>query len=614
MAFRRTIDVRAGSLLLFGILFAFTSTMIRAEGDPKHWAFVSPVRPALPAVRESGLVRNPIDRFILARLEKEELRPSPEADRVTLPRRLSLDLIGLPPTPEEVDAFLADRSPTPTRSWSIACWPPRITASAGAGSGSTRLAMPTRDGYEKDKPRQVWFYRDWVINALNRDLPYDQFIIEQIAGDLLPGATQDQIVATGFLRNSMINEEGGVDPEQFRMEAMFDRMDAIGKGVLGLTIQCAQCHNHKYDPLTQEEYYRLFAFLNNDHEANVAVYTPDEQMKRAEICRQIREIEADLRHRHPDWRERMDRLGRERSRPISPKWTVVRPDVSRTSRPAAQKYLPHARRLVPGRRAMPRPSTPVKFTVKTDLHDDHGLSAGAAERPQPAAARAGPVDQGNGRLTEFEVEAAPGRRAGQAAQSSSPRPRPTSTRRRRRSRRSSTTRAARSGYAARSRSPSTARTTPPGASTSGPAGATCRARRSSSLEKPIAHRQGHDPDVSTWRRTTAAGTATTTRTTTSAGSACRSPIDPTPWPIRCRSGPRDPGDSRREAHAGAGRRRLQLLADDGPRVEGRQRPDRSAVEAASRRLDRSWCCRHATEPRTTASARSGATSSSRARR
>ena len=139
------------------------------------------------------------------------------------------------------------------------------------------------NGYEKDAPRFVWFYRDWVINALNRDLPYNQFVIDQIAGDLLPNATQDQIVATGFLRNSMINEEGGVDPEQFRMEAMFDRMDAIGKGILGVTIQCAQCHNHKYDPLTQEEYYRIFAFLNDTHEANVAVYTPQQQAKRAEI-------------------------------------------------------------------------------------------------------------------------------------------------------------------------------------------------------------------------------------------------------------------------------------------------------------------------------------------
>src|SRR5205085_5409331 len=125
------------------------------------------------------------------------------------------------------------------------------------------------------------------------------------AGDLLPHATQDDVVATGYLRNSMCNEEGGVDPEQFRMEAMFDRMDAIGKGILGLTIQCAQCHNHKFDPLTQADYYRMFAFLNSDHEANIAVYTPQEEMQRADIHRQIRDIEDDLRRRMPDWRDRM---------------------------------------------------------------------------------------------------------------------------------------------------------------------------------------------------------------------------------------------------------------------------------------------------------------------
>src|SRR5438093_11611622 len=161
------------------------------------------------------------------------------------------------------------------------------------------------DGYEKDKPRFVWAYRDWVVAALNRDLPYNQFVIEQIAGDLLPNATQDQIVATGFLRNSMINEEGGIDPEQFRMEAMFDRMDAIGKSILGLTIQCCQCHNHKFDPLKQEEYYRMFAFLNNSFEGSVPVYTPEEQMKRANIFSQIREIEAALQEGTPDWRKRM---------------------------------------------------------------------------------------------------------------------------------------------------------------------------------------------------------------------------------------------------------------------------------------------------------------------
>jgi hypothetical protein len=161
------------------------------------------------------------------------------------------------------------------------------------------------DGFEKDKPRSVWLYRDWVIGALNRDLPYDQFVIEQVAGDLLPSPTQDQQVATGFLRNAMLNEEGGVDPEQFRMDAMFDRMDCLGKSVLGVTIQCAQCHNHKYDPIKQEDYYRLFAYLNNDHESSLVAYTPAEQMQRANVLRQMRDIEDGLRHTHADWEDKM---------------------------------------------------------------------------------------------------------------------------------------------------------------------------------------------------------------------------------------------------------------------------------------------------------------------
>ena len=146
------------------------------------------------------------------------------------------------------------------------------------------------DGYEKDKPRTVYFFRDWVIQALNQDLPYDQFIVEQIAGDLLPGATQAQRVATGFLRNSMVNEEGGADPEQFRVEAMFDRMDAIGKSILGITTQCAQCHSHKYDPLSQHEYYQLFAAINDFHEGTISVFTPRQEELRDEILTSIADI------------------------------------------------------------------------------------------------------------------------------------------------------------------------------------------------------------------------------------------------------------------------------------------------------------------------------------
>jgi len=238
----------------------------------RHWAFKAPVKPAVPAVKNRPWIRNSVDNFILAKLEKEKLSPSPEADKVTLLRRLYIDLIGLPPTPQEVDAFLADNSKDAYKKVVE-----ELLASPHYGERWGRHWLDAAryadsDGYEKDMSREVWPYRDYVVNAFNHDLPYNQFIIEQIAGDLLPNRTQDQIVATGFLRNSMVNEEGGVDPEQFRMDAMFDRMDCIGKSVLGLTIQCAQCHNHKFDPLKQEEYYRLFAFLNSDGSASRRLY------------------------------------------------------------------------------------------------------------------------------------------------------------------------------------------------------------------------------------------------------------------------------------------------------------------------------------------------------
>ncbi|MBX3400891.1 MAG: PSD1 domain-containing protein [Gemmataceae bacterium] len=289
------------------------------ETSAKHWAFESPKRPAVPKNAS-----HPIDAFVLAKLATEGLKPSPAADKATLIRRLYLDLVGLPPTPKQVDAFLSDASPN-----AYAKVVDELLASPHYGERWGRLWLDAAryadsDGYEKDKPRFVHFYRDYVINAFNKDLPYNQFLLEQLAGDLLPNATQDQIVATGFLRNSMINEEGGIDPEQFRMEAMFDRMDAVGKGMLGLTIQCAQCHTHKYDPLTQAEYYKLFAYLNNSHEANVTVYTPDEQMKRSEIFQKIKQIEADLKHKTPDWEKKLAAWKAKLARPA---WDVIRPSL-----------------------------------------------------------------------------------------------------------------------------------------------------------------------------------------------------------------------------------------------------------------------------------------------
>ena len=293
----------------------------------EHWAFKAPVRPAVPGSKKLKWARTPIDHFILARLEKEGLKPSPEADKVTLLRRLSLDLIGLPPTIGEIDAFLADNSPDAYEK-QVA----RLLESPHYGERWGRHWLDAAryadsDGFEKDKPRFIWAYRDWVINAFNRDLPYDRFVIEQIAGDLLPREPgpehQDAVIATGFLRNAMLNEEGGVDPEQFRMEGLFDRMDCIGKSILGLTIQCAQCHNHKFDPLKQEEYYRLFAFLNNDQEASAVTYSTQQQMQVANLDREMRDLETGLRHRTPGWQERMDQW-EDSIRNDQPQWTVVR--------------------------------------------------------------------------------------------------------------------------------------------------------------------------------------------------------------------------------------------------------------------------------------------------
>ena len=376
----------------------------QAADMKKHWAFIPPVRPAPPKVSNLKWAVNPIDNFVLARLDQEGLKPSPEADRVTLLRRLSLDLTGLPPTIDEVDAFLKDKSKNAYEKQVD-----RLLKSPHYGERWGRHWLDAAryadsDGFEKDKQRQVWFYRDYVINALNRDLPYSQFLIEQIAGDLLPNATQDQIVATGFLRNSMINEEGGVDPEQFRMEAMFDRMEAIGKGMLGVTIQCAQCHNHKYDPLKQEEYYRLFAYLNNTHEANTAVYAPAEQQKRAEIIRRTREIEADLQHRNPDWRERMS-AWEAITNIDQPEWIVLKPEVDDIST-GGQKYLPLGDGSFLAQGYAPTKHR-VKISVKTEVSNITAFRLELLTHPDLPLGGPGRSIKGTGALTEFEVEAAP---------------------------------------------------------------------------------------------------------------------------------------------------------------------------------------------------------------
>jgi hypothetical protein len=228
----------------------------------RHWAFVPPQAAAAPAVRDGQWARNPIDRFVLARLEREGLKPSPEADRATLLRRLSFDLTGLPPTAADLDAFLADKSP--------GAYERQVDRLLATPQYGERMAMQWLDlaryadthGYHIDSGRDMWKWRDWVIDAFNRNMPFNRFGIEQLAGDLLPNATVDQKLASGFNRNHMINYEGGAIPEEYQVEYVADRVDTTANVFMGLTLGCARCHDHKYDPLSQKDYYRFFAFFN----------------------------------------------------------------------------------------------------------------------------------------------------------------------------------------------------------------------------------------------------------------------------------------------------------------------------------------------------------------
>jgi len=271
----------------------------------KHWSFIPPERAEPPKVKQTGRLRNAIDGFILARLEQEKIQPSPEADRVTLIRRLSLDLIGLPPAPAEVDSFVKDASPD-----AYDKLVERLLASPHYGERWGRWWLDAAryadsNGYSIDAPRQIWKYRDWVIDALNRDLPFDQFTLWQLAGDLLPGATTEQKIATGFHRNTQINQEGGIDPEQFRIESAMDRVSTTGTVFLGLTIGCAQCHDHKFDPIKQREYYQLFAFFNSTeadghgkgtHGPVLELPTPQELAAREAHHAKIQKLEQELKN------------------------------------------------------------------------------------------------------------------------------------------------------------------------------------------------------------------------------------------------------------------------------------------------------------------------------
>ncbi|PYU11859.1 MAG: hypothetical protein DMG37_15195, partial [Acidobacteria bacterium] len=266
-----------------------------------HWAFDPPKRPPIPDVKDKTWPKNPIDHFTMARLEAEGLKPSVEADKATLLRRVSFDLTGLPPTPAEVDSFLADHSPN--------AYEKRVDELLKSPHYGERMAMPWLDlarysdthGYHIDSLREMWPWRDWVINAFNRNLPFDEFTIEQLAGDLLPNATVEQKIASGFNRNNEINFEGGAIPEEYHVEYVVDRASTTATTWLGLTMGCARCHDHKYDPIKQKDFYRFFAFFNTVPERGLDGYegnadpvlqlpTPGQKRQMEELNQQINAV------------------------------------------------------------------------------------------------------------------------------------------------------------------------------------------------------------------------------------------------------------------------------------------------------------------------------------
>ena len=286
--------------------------------ERRHWAYVTPVAAPVPDVDDPAWPRNEIDRFVVARLTHENLTPSPEAPFETLVRRVSLDLIGLPPTVAELDAALADAARA-GRDAAYARVVDRLLASPHYGE---RWARPWLDlaryadsnGYEKDRLRTMWKYRDWVIDAFNRDMPFDQFTIEQIAGDMLPDATDAQRIASGFHRNTMLNQEGGIDVEEARWQTLVDRVNTTATVWLGTTLGCAQCHDHKYDPFTQHDYYKLLAFFENVeytaggaqggdrfvNEPQITLPTPEQETRRKALQSEIDALNVELRADTPE--------------------------------------------------------------------------------------------------------------------------------------------------------------------------------------------------------------------------------------------------------------------------------------------------------------------------
>ncbi len=302
----------------------------QGAGYAKHWSYELPVRPALPKTSNEAWPRNAIDAFILSRLDRKKLSPNEEADRATLIRRVTLDLTGLPPNLEEVEQFLSDQSPN-----AYEALVDRLLERDAYGEHWARMWLDLARyadsaGYADDPARTIWAYRDYVIRSLNSNKPFDQFTIEQIAGDLLPDPSEDQLIATAFHRNTLTNNEGGTNDEEFRNVAIVDRVNTTFAVWMGTTMACAQCHTHKFDPITQEEYFRIFAFFNSTEDADrrdesplIQIYTDDQKANRAAWETESAELEKLLATSTPEllasqakWEERLK---------VAPEWTASKP-------------------------------------------------------------------------------------------------------------------------------------------------------------------------------------------------------------------------------------------------------------------------------------------------
>ncbi|MEO5823519.1 MAG: PSD1 and planctomycete cytochrome C domain-containing protein [Vicinamibacteraceae bacterium] len=382
----------------------------------EHWAYVKPVRPPLPSVSKQTWIRTPVDRFVLARLDREQLAPSAEADKATLLRRVTLDLTGLPPTLDEIQAFAADTTPG-----AYERVVDRLLASPHYGE---RWARPWLDlaryadtnGYEKDRRREMWKYRDWVIDALNDDLPFDRFTVEQIAGDMLPEATEAQRIASGFHRNAMSNEEGGVDPDESMYEVLVDRVNTTATVWLGTTLACAQCHNHKYDPFSQKDYFRLLAFFANPayetqssgdgtryYEAKLDLASAEQISNRKAVQAEIKRLETVLAETTPEL------AGQQRAweaaiRGAEGGWTVLQPRDATATNGVRLSPQPDGSILASGPNADLTTYT-ATFDTKTE-----GLTALRLEAmPDASLPRGGPGRDAYGhfRVTGLSVSIAP---------------------------------------------------------------------------------------------------------------------------------------------------------------------------------------------------------------